>query len=1758
MAPCPHQRSLRFRHSGYNLRRILVDLMVRTSLNTPITMLPRLIYAWNIKASLPLKFFVVVTLAALMFGAGLSTGSLEQVKQAQASNDFHIQTGSYLGSGAARTISGLDFEPELVIIKSDTAAGPLVWKSTSMPESVTAYLGVATADNTESQIVLTEDGFIVSPSLEVNTANVTYTFIALAGSDCTSGGAMCIGSYTGNGAASRTIDTGFSPSIVWVKRTTALAGVFRTSSMSDNHAGFFSAAVNNTTGTYFTTLAANGFNIGLTNNTNTGIFYFVAFKNLAAKTAVGMFTGNGTDNRNITGLGFEPDFVFVKQDAAVVPAFNTTEMYGDYSSFTTAAASAVNNIQELQADGFQVGNSTSVNANTVVSHYFALGGSSDPTPSGSFLMERGSYVGTGATTTIDTSFFPNLVFVKSHTAQGAVWSTSLHGDATEYFGVAAAAFTSGINITSGETGFSVGTHATVNSNGVTYEYVAFGNATSHRRGDGAEDFYIGSYTGNGLDARAIDHLGFTPSMVVVKRNNGTANQSVWKSASSSMTDSTATYFSATADVTNGTLLQGLVSGGFTLSTNAAVNAAGATYVWFAFAEGANFKIGSYTGNSTANREISGIGFSPDLVWTKRDTAVAAVMRSSSPTITNGNSQHITALANDTNDITALGEASFTVGNSAEVNTTGGVYRYAAWNSSMSASVPDQPSNVAPAASAIDQNLKPTLQSSTYADNDGNAHANSQWQVDDDADFSSPVWRRTSTSSEISVAVDASAGTFANRTELDHDAVYYWRVRYSDSAYSIWSTPTSFTTNDIAVPTNSSPASGSSVTSLTPVLTASAFSDPEVAHTASSSEWQISLTSAFDSVHYTSGPIAHGVGHAVPGATLSDRSSYFWRVRYQDSSGFWSNWSESTRFLVSESAVKVAPLFGGTTVGPNDEVNVDVQVKNSEGALINDAAVTVSIYDPAGTKLVNEANMPYVSGSKAVYRYPFTLGTTTGSYLYEVTASTSEAVGYGAANFQVRSSGDTSSLEALSEDILTNVEMLISGLVVVQSSVQDASASETAFRTGLANVIDDFYTNGTLVFTSGELDGLVRRISSYDGTTKTITLDPPAPLVPADGTSFTITSQNLRSEEQLVTVKSQLDGIESKIDIISDNVDLVLTNISAVQTSLSTVQTDLNSVRSSQEQYFTLELTDADTVPSTGAYRTTLTVRDFESNAVNASSTPVITIYDPERTVVVEEAIMTADATGLYSYEYEIGDDAVGGVWESRVSVDPDGQGDMVLSDIWTLSGSAPLVSINQIADTVIPSITAYATITNEGGMAQEYNYTWCVVAAESNQCGGDDDVYTASAAKLLAPDESYALSLDATVPDPGVYWLKLVVNYDSAASGASLQFTAVAEGESGGSPTSGSSGSKSTQKVTLSTLSREMQSLRSVVESDSAKLSRAVELLGNIDPNSSGFRSLLTIADDAFDTVKDVQNKITEMRTLSEALRQIIEGGSSIKVNPFMEWGSVKFGFLISNPTGVEQTMDFKSFLPEEVKPEQVLDLDGLQIDFDPTANMYYVHGTIVLGPKDSIVKRVRVDDVWRYDQADLDKQKDQAREMAALLAGTQYEVGATLLLNEIENALDAVTLRQNESIEPQVHILNYRENKLRLERAEQSRQKLQDMVVEYDGSRGIFGRLSGIQITSTWILIAAVVLGFLFLSVFLLMMWRHQMRFAERMLARHSHMVALRPPLPLPPPPPEMESIEPLAPTPKLARRRRVPAAKKTVRRVRKKSGHDIINGAI
>jgi len=1701
--------------------------------------------------------------------------SLINLPKAQATNPFSIKTGYYYGNGATLSVSGVGFQPDVLLIKSDTAAGQLVWKSSVMPDTNVAYLGVATSNNVETEIIIDSDGFTVSPALEVNTKNTRYTYVAFQGSDCSSvDSGMCVGFFTGDGTAQQVISTGFQPDLVWVKRANAVAGNFTTSALAGvnpTYAAFFSAVVNDTLGTglYYKSLDANGFTVGLTNNVLGAIHYYVAFKNTTGKLTVGSFTGNGVDDRNISGIGFEPDFVFVKQNAAIGPAFNTTECWGDYSLATLAGAGALNHIQSLDVDGFQVGNSTAVNTGGVLSYWFAFGGAPDPAPTENFLMETGHYVGDGqATHIISTLFAPDLVFIKADdSAQYAMWSTRRDTDITHYFATPTASIASGIKSME-DASFTLGNNATVNTNLINYEYVAFGNATTPQTGAHAADLVIGSYSGNGLTPttapRVIDHLGITPDMVVVKPSvvAAASNINYWKSSSMTGANETA-YFTATANDTTGTLirsLDGANGGGFTMGSNVNVNTAAVVYVFFAFKEGAGtFDVGTYNGNSVVDTEITGLGFQPDYVWTKRNTNTSAAHRSSSDGITGDFSQYFLPAINAINMITGFLADGFKVGTSAYVNTSTvpPAYHYAAWKATNVSNPPDIPTNSSPTNLAIDQNLNTTLVSSVYNDQDSDPQTNTQWQVDDDSDFLSPVWRRTAGGAEETTSIAFANGTFANeldgKTELDHNSTYYWRVKYSDGVWSDWSTATSFTTNTFSTPTNSSPANEATVTTLTPTLTASAFSDAQGSHTASSAQWQISTSDSFSSPIYDSGTVAYGTSYAVPGATLSDQSTYYWQVRHKDSGGQWSSYSTATRFLVSKSEVSVGPLFGSTVIDQGDEINIDAQIKLADGTVINDATVNINIYNPSGTKIVNTQPMVYITDSNGIYRYAsYVVPAVSGSYLYEVTAVSNSVTGYGAANFEVRTiQADVTDIalelasheaaeaaervvqdaERVSQaaervnqaaerinqdasrikvndiqtkvtDVQGNLDVLIGAFIVTQSTVNDASPTATLFISALTNSVDDFYKNAVLTFTSGNLDGQVRRISAYNGTTKTITLDPALTSAPANGDVFTITKQNVRVEEQVAEVKTVVDNTNTKVSDIQTKVNDIQGKVNAIQTDLGTINTNLgnlqstvNSLRASQQAMYTLRISDVSEMQPESNYRSTLMVRDYEGNPIDLVVLPKIIIYDSLRAEALAETDMTkvTGITGVYEYIYAIPGGVTAGLWETVVKVDTGGTEENYLNDYWQVTGSPAQVLVNSVSASGLNNVLADVTITNEGSSEYEYHYEYCIVDNSDNACGGNDDIFHGTGSKLIGAGIDYNTKIPVppaipmSVPIAGTYYFKLIVYYGTEASGASLQFTATEQTIPPIVSLGGSSGGS--QVITLETLYNEMQAMRQELQVESKKITKTLSLVGNVDPNSLGFKSLLDINTANTEDLKGIQNRISDLRAVSSVAQKLIEqNGSAPIVETYMKFNSVEINFLITNPLKEAQTVKFSAFLPEEARPENIMNSSGLKVEYDPSAKTYFVSGDISLGPRQTVTKKVEMKDIWVFDEVELNSIKQQAIDIVKTLEKTQFESQGIILKGDIESTVNMVITKQKASYSsPQDHIVTYRENKDRVAKIQDEFNQLKNLVAQSNSSKGIIGNIGGIQTFATWGIILAIIFGFGLLAAVIFAMWRHQ-----------------------------------------------------------------------
>jgi hypothetical protein len=120
-------------------------------------------------------------------------------------------------------------------------------------------------------------------------------------------------------------------------------------------------------------MLANGFQIGSNAEVNEGgkSFYWIAF-DVTAKVVTGTYTGNGADDRNITGLGLTPSVVWAKRSGNNQSSWRSDAMAGDTSAYWGGTSPNPDRIQSLLADGFQIGSNAQINSNNQTYYYLAL------------------------------------------------------------------------------------------------------------------------------------------------------------------------------------------------------------------------------------------------------------------------------------------------------------------------------------------------------------------------------------------------------------------------------------------------------------------------------------------------------------------------------------------------------------------------------------------------------------------------------------------------------------------------------------------------------------------------------------------------------------------------------------------------------------------------------------------------------------------------------------------------------------------------------------------------------------------------------------------------------------------------------------------------------------------------------------------------------------------------------------------------------------------------------------------------------------------------------------------------------------------------------------------------------------------------------------------------------------------------------------------------------------------------------------------
>lgn len=293
----------------------------------------------------------------------------------------------------------------------------------------------------------------------------------------------------------------------------------------------------------------------------------------------------------------------------------------------------------------------------------------------------------------------------------------------------------------------------------------------------------------------------------------------------------------------------------------------------------------------------------------------------------------------TNPITVLGAGSTVYWQVRYKDATGDYSNWSTPTTFSTTSVdppPTTPTNISPANNATnigDRGAAVTLQGSAYNSAVNSAMTAAEFQITTSADngFANPV---VNTGPLLQTLVSY---TLPNPSSvLSVNTTYRWRVRYRDSAglYSSWSSSTVFTTSSSFsllppfTPINEAPVNGAvneGVNATEIILKATQYNSPE-ASPMQGSQWQVAPTAdlTFSNPVVDTGLVS---GTSIirtitsPASYFQPNTTYRWRVRYQDSNGLNSGWSNATTFTTASSfALLVAPQPPSNVAPANLAVN----------------------------------------------------------------------------------------------------------------------------------------------------------------------------------------------------------------------------------------------------------------------------------------------------------------------------------------------------------------------------------------------------------------------------------------------------------------------------------------------------------------------------------------------------------------------------------------------------------------------------------------------------------------------------------------------------------------------------------------------------------------------------------------------------------------------------------------------------------------------
>jgi hypothetical protein len=314
-----------------------------------------------------------------------------------------------------------------------------------------------------------------------------------------------------------------------------------------------------------------------------------------------LYTGNGTTNTAQTGVGFQPDWTWIKsRNSASYNNFVFDAVRGATKYIKTDANSAESTLAEslksFDTDGFTVGTEADVNNNsTTYASWNWLGANGTASNSDGSITSTVSanttagfsivsFTGTGANATIGHGLgvAPNVVITKNrdnarnwiYGGDNIAWTKYMILNLTN----ASASANNAWNDTAPTSSVvSLGSSTVTNESSAEMIAYCFAEKKGYSK--------FGSYTGNGNADGTFVYTGMRPAFVMVKQTNTTRNWLMLDNKRNEFNNVDKFIKANTSDAEGTTTLVDFTSNGFKCkTTDTGVNESGGSYIFMAFAE----------------------------------------------------------------------------------------------------------------------------------------------------------------------------------------------------------------------------------------------------------------------------------------------------------------------------------------------------------------------------------------------------------------------------------------------------------------------------------------------------------------------------------------------------------------------------------------------------------------------------------------------------------------------------------------------------------------------------------------------------------------------------------------------------------------------------------------------------------------------------------------------------------------------------------------------------------------------------------------------------------------------------------------------------------------------------------------------------------------------------------------------------------------------------------------------------------------------